>query len=117
MSDRLIPFLSQIRENRLKFLGFISNWEAYANVGSGLHVGKHFACFKTASLVFRLDLLPPRYLSANTDDNEVRLHKHLHTQTLPKDGRSQKGKKSSKQIVKTIAETGILCSVTLPRRH
>ena len=72
---------------------------------------------KTASLVFRLDLLPPRYLSAG-NDNEVRPHKHLHTQTLPaKDGRFQKRKKSSKQIVTTIAETGILCSVTLPRRH
>ena len=38
---------------------------------SGVRVGKHFVCFKTASLVFRLDLLPPRYLSAD-NDNEVR---------------------------------------------
>ena len=83
---------------------------------SGLRVGKNFACLKTASSVFRLDLLPPRYLSAD-NDNEVRLHKHLHTLTLPKDGRFQKGKKSSKQIVTTIAETGILCSMTSPRRH
>ena len=82
------------------------------NVCSGLHVGKNFACLKTASLVFRLDLLPPRYLSAD-NDNEVRLHKHLHTQTLPRDGRFHKGKKWSKQIV-TIAETRILCSVTSP---
>ena len=58
---------------------------------SGLRVGKNFACLKTTSLVFRLDLLPPRYLSAD-NDNEVRLHKHLHAQSLPKDGRFQKGK-------------------------
>ena len=45
---------------------------------SDLRVSKNFACLKTASLVFRLDLLPPRYLSAD-NDNEVRLHKHLHT--------------------------------------
>ena len=64
------------------------------NVRSGLCLGKNFACLKTASLVFRLDLLPPRYLSAD-NDNEVRRHKHLHAQTLPKDGRFQKGKKSS----------------------
>ena len=83
---------------------------------SGLCVGKNFACLKTASLVFRLDLLPLRHSSAD-NDNEFRLHKHLHTQTLPKNGRFQKGKKSSKQIVATIAETGILCSVTSPRRH
>ena len=50
---------------------------------SGLRVGKNFACLKTASLVFRLDLLPPRYLSAD-NGNEVRLHKHLHTKTLQK---------------------------------
>ena len=55
---------------------------------------KNFACFKTASLVFRLDLLPPRYSSADNDNEVYRLHKHLHTQTLPKDGRFQKGKNS-----------------------
>ena len=32
--------------------------------------------------MFRLDLLPPRYSSAD-NDNDVRLHKHLHTQILP----------------------------------
>ena len=65
---------------------------------------KNFVCLKTALLVFKLDLLPPRYLSAD-NDNEVRLLKHLHIQTLPKDGRFWKGKKSSKQIVTTIVET------------
>ena len=50
---------------------------------SGLRVGKNFACLKTAPLVFRFDLLQPRYLSAD-NDNEVRLHKHLHTQTFQK---------------------------------
>ena len=43
---------------------------------SGLRVGKNFACLKTASLVFRLDLLPPRYLLVFAENyNEVRLHK------------------------------------------
>ena len=69
------------------------------------------------TLVFRLDLLLPRYLSADNDNEVYRLHKHLHTKTLPKDGKFQKGKKSSKKMVTTIAETGILCSVTSPRRH
>ena len=81
-------------------------------------MGKNFAGLKTASLVFRLHLLLPRYLSADNDNEVYRLHKHVHTQTLPKEWQiSERKQKSSKQTVTTIAETGIRCSVTPPRRH
>ena len=51
--------------------------------------------FKIASLVFRLDLLPPRYLSAD-NDNDVRLHNTYIRKLCQKMVDFREEKKSSK---------------------
>ena len=96
-------------QNDISFLDLFSNRQACANVYSRLRVGKNFACLDSICyrLATHLLIMITRLGYTNT---------YIH-KLCQKMAYYRKEKKWSKQIEITIAETGILCSVTSPRRH